>query len=76
MGVRRPAGTARIEEQIVLEWKRYAGRKAGTDQRVAEGACYLDPEPCPFEPRSDFETRFVKDCASCVRLSLFRVVKP
>jgi len=69
MGVRRPASTARIEEQIVLEWKRYAGRKAGTDQQVAEGACYLDPAPCPFESRPEFETRFVKDCASCARLT-------
>lgn len=69
MGVRRPAGTARIEEQVVLEWKRYAGRKAGTVERVVEGSCYLDPEPCPFEARPDFETRFVKDCASCARLT-------
>jgi signal transduction histidine kinase len=68
MGVRRPAGTARIEEQIVLEWKRYAGRKAGSPERVAEGACYLDPRACPFEARPDFETRFTKDCVHCARL--------
>jgi signal transduction histidine kinase len=35
---------------------------------VATGACHLDPRPCPFEPRPDFEARFRGDCVHCSRL--------
>src|SRR5882672_348689 len=62
------AGTARVEEQIIVAWKRYAERKAQGLRRIAEGACYMDVRPCPFEPRPDFETRFTTDCVHCPRL--------
>jgi signal transduction histidine kinase len=67
MGAKR-AGSARVEEQIVIAWKRYADRKAQGLHRIAEGACYLEPRPCPFDPRADFETRFGQDCVHCARL--------
>jgi len=67
MGAKR-AGSARVEEQIVIAWKRYADRKAQGLHRIAEGACYLEPRPCPFDPRADFETRFTQDCVHCARL--------
>src|SRR5258705_6132413 len=67
MGTKR-AGSARIEEQIVVAWKRYAERKAQGLHRIAEGACYMEPRPCPFEPRPDFESRFTQDCVHCSRL--------
>ena len=50
MGEKRAPESARVEEQIVVAWKRYADRKAQGLQRISEGACYLDPRPCPFEP--------------------------
>jgi signal transduction histidine kinase len=68
MGVKRSSGAARVEEQVVLEWKRYAARRARSADKVAAGACYLEPRPCPFEARPDFETRFVQDCVHCARL--------
>jgi signal transduction histidine kinase len=68
MGAKRASGSARIEEQIVIGWKRYADRKAQGCQRVAEGVCYLSPRPCPFDPRLDFETRFAQDCVHCSRM--------
>ena len=49
MGVKRSSGSARVEEQLVLEWKCYAARRARSADRVAAGACYLEPRPCPFE---------------------------
>jgi len=67
MGAKR-AGSARIEEQVVVAWKRYAERKAQGLHRIAEGACYLEPRPCPFEPRADFESRFAQDCIHCPRI--------
>ena len=67
MGTKR-AGSARIEEQIVVAWKRYAERKAQGLHRIAEGACYMEARPCPFEPRPDFESRFTQDCVHCSRL--------
>jgi signal transduction histidine kinase len=67
MGAKR-VGSARVEEQIVVAWKRYADRKAQGLHRVAEGACYMEPRPCPFEPRPDFETRFAQDCVHCSRI--------
>src|SRR2546426_8572720 len=68
MGMKRTSGTARLEEQLLLAWKRYAARRTGAPERVAEGTCYLEPRPCPFEPRPDFESRFTKDCVHCARL--------
>src|SRR5689334_20063904 len=67
MGAKR-AGSTRIEEQLVVAWKRYAERKAQGLHRIAEGACYLESRPCPFEPRADFETRFAQDCIHCPRI--------
>jgi signal transduction histidine kinase len=57
-----------MEDQLVLEWKRYAARRAQSADRVAAGTCFLEPRPCPFEPRADFETRFGQDCVHCARL--------
>lgn len=68
MGVKRSSGSARVEEQLVLEWKRYAARRARSADKVAAGACFLESRPCPFEARTDFETRFVQDCVHCARL--------
>jgi hypothetical protein len=68
MGVKRSSGTARLEEMLVLEWRRYAGRRVRPVERVASGTCYLEPRPCPFEARPDFETRFTQDCVHCARL--------
>src|SRR5438874_3783348 len=68
MGEKRAPESARVEEQIVVAWKQYADRKAQGLQRISEGACYLDPRPCPFEPRPDFEGRFVQDCVHCARM--------
>ena len=68
MRAKRASGTARVEEQIVLEWKRYAARNLGGEDRVVLGACYLDARPCPFEARPDFESRFLSDCVHCARL--------
>ena len=68
MGVKRSSGAARVEEQIVLEWKRYAARRARSADKVAAGTCFLESRPCPFEARPDFETRFVQDCVHCARL--------
>ncbi|HYR51797.1 MAG TPA: GAF domain-containing protein [Candidatus Dormibacteraeota bacterium] len=68
MGEKRAPESARVEEQIVVAWKQYAERKAQGLQRITEGACYLDPRPCPFEPRPDFEGRFVQDCVHCARM--------
>ena len=68
MGVKRSSGTARLEEMLILEWRRYAGRRVRPVERVASGTCYLEPRPCPFEARPDFETRFTQDCVHCARL--------
>ena len=67
MGAKR-AGSTRIEDQVVVAWKRYAERRTQGLHRVAEGACYLDARPCPFEPRADFESRFTLDCVHCARV--------
>ena len=68
MGMKRSPGTARLEEQLILAWKRFAARRTGSPEGAAEGACYLEARPCPFEPRPDFESRFTKDCVHCARL--------
>ncbi len=68
MGARRAPGSARVHEQIVAAWKRYADRKVQGSDRVAEGACYLESRPCPFETRPDFESRFNQDCVHCGRM--------
>ena len=68
MGVKRSPGNARLEEQIVLEWRRYAERRVRSADRVASGTCFLESRPCPFEARPDFETRFTQDCVHCARL--------
>ena len=68
MGVKRSSGNARVEEQLLAAWKRYAVRRAGSPARAAKGACYLEARPCPFEDRPDFETRFHQDCVHCARL--------
>jgi signal transduction histidine kinase len=68
MGIKRTSGTGRWEEMLVKEWKRYAEARTEGASAVAEGACYLEPRPCPFEVRPDFETRFTKDCVHCARL--------
>ncbi len=68
MAAKRGPGAAQVEERIIQEWKRYAARQAGDAQRVASGACYLEARPCAFEPRPDFETRFLQDCVHCARL--------
>jgi GAF domain-containing protein len=68
MGVKRSPGTARLEEMLILEWRRYAGRRVRPVERVASGTCYLEPRPCPFDTRPDFETRFTQDCVHCARL--------
>jgi len=68
MGVKRSSGNARVEEQLVAAWKRYAVRRAGSPARAAKGACYLEARRCPFEDRPDFETRFQQDCVHCARL--------
>ena len=68
MSAKRTSGTARLEDQIVLEWKRYAEQRSGGMDAVALGACYLEPRPCPFESRPEFETRFIQDCIHCARL--------
>ena len=41
MGAKRPTGSARLEEQLVSEWKRYVERRLGKAERAAEGVCYL-----------------------------------
>ena len=68
MGAKRASGGARIEEQVTIAWKRYADRKVQGANRVAEGVCYLESRPCPFEARPDFEARFAQDCLHCARL--------
>ena len=68
MGVKRSSGTGRWEELLVQEWKRFAEAKLENASAVAEGACFLEARPCPFEVRPDFETRFTKDCVHCARL--------
>jgi len=68
MGVKRSSGNARMEEQLLAAWKRYAVRRAGSPARAAKGACHLEARPCPFEDRPDFETRFQQDCVHCARL--------
>src|SRR5258706_2254828 len=68
MGEKRAPESARGQEQIVVAWKQYAERKEQGLQRIPEGACYLDPRPCPFEPRPEFEGRFVQDCVHCARM--------
>ncbi|HEU5311594.1 MAG TPA: hypothetical protein VFV24_09100, partial [Candidatus Eisenbacteria bacterium] len=68
MGVKRSPATARLEEQIIQEWRRYAERRVRSADRVAAGVCFLESRPCPFEARPDFETRFAQDCVHCARL--------
>ncbi|HEY2924675.1 MAG TPA: ATP-binding protein [Candidatus Eisenbacteria bacterium] len=68
MSSKRASGSARVEEQIVVAWKRYAERKAQGLNRIVEGACYLESRRCPFDARPDFETRFAQDCVHCSRL--------
>ncbi len=68
MGAKRASGTARLEDLMLLAWKRYADRKAQGANRVAQGACYMESRPCPFEARADFETRFSQDCVHCARV--------
>jgi signal transduction histidine kinase len=68
MGSKRAPGSARVEEQVVVAWKRYADRKAQGLNRVLDGACYLESRPCPFDARPDFDTRFAQDCVHCSRV--------
>ena len=68
MGIKRSSGTGRWEEMLVREWKRYAHARTESESAVAEGACFIEARPCPFETRPDFETRFTKDCVHCARL--------
>lgn len=68
MGIRKASGVARLEEQVVLSWKRYVARRIGDADRAAQGTCYLESRPCPFETRPDFESRFAKDCVHCARM--------
>jgi signal transduction histidine kinase len=68
MTIRRPSGTAKFEAQILEGWKRLAARRAGSAQAVAEGRCFLEARPCPFERRQDFENRFGGDCTHCPRV--------
>jgi len=68
MGVSRPAKSGLIELTLLESWKRFAARRCGSVELVAQGACFLDPRPCPFEARVDFEARFRTDCIHCSRL--------
>ncbi|MEK7348104.1 MAG: ATP-binding protein [Candidatus Eisenbacteria bacterium] len=68
MGVSRPAKNASIEATLLESWKRFAVRRCGSAEAVAAGSCYLDPRPCPFEARADFEARFRADCVHCARM--------
>ena len=68
MGLSRPAKNASIELQLLESWKRLAVRRCGSAERAATGACFLDPRPCPFEARADFEARFRSDCVHCARM--------
>ena len=68
MGVSKPAKTASLELTVLQSWKRFAARRCGSADAVASGACYLDPRPCPFEARADFEARFRSDCVLCARM--------
>jgi signal transduction histidine kinase len=68
MGVSRPAKNVSIEVTLLQSWKRFAVRRCGSAESVAAGACYLDPRPCPFEKRPDFEARFRSDCVHCGRM--------
>jgi signal transduction histidine kinase len=68
MGVSRQTKSAVVELAVLEAWKRLAARRCGSPEAVAEGACYLDPRPCSFEKRPDFEARFRGDCVHCPRL--------
>jgi signal transduction histidine kinase/GAF domain-containing protein len=68
MGVSRPAKGGVLEATLLESWKRFAVRRCGSVELVAKGACFLDPRPCPFEARVDFEARFRTDCIHCSRL--------
>jgi signal transduction histidine kinase len=68
MGVSRSAKNLSIETALLESWKRFAARRCGSADAVAGGACYLDPRPCPFEARADFEARFRADCVHCARM--------
>lgn len=68
MGVSRPAKNAPIEATLLESWKRFAARRCGSGEAVAAGACFLDPRPCPFEARADFDARFRTDCVHCGRM--------
>jgi signal transduction histidine kinase len=68
MGVSRPAKGGTVELVLLQSWKRYAARRCGSADAVAAGKCYLEPRPCPFEARPDFEARFRGDCVHCARM--------
>jgi signal transduction histidine kinase len=68
MPQKRASARAQLEERVLAEWKHYAGRQVGGADRVAAGACFLSPRPCPFEARPSFEARFAQDCVHCARL--------
>ncbi|HET9951033.1 MAG TPA: ATP-binding protein [Candidatus Eisenbacteria bacterium] len=68
MGVSKPAKGGSIEATLLESWKRFAAQRCGSVELVAKGVCYLDPRPCPFEARADFEARFRSDCIHCSRL--------
>lgn len=68
MAPRRASVRAQVEDRIVAQWKRYAGRQVGGAERVACGACFLSSRPCPFDARGTFEERFLQDCVHCARL--------
>lgn len=56
------------EAAILAGWKRFAARRLGAAERAAEGSCFLEAPPCPFDSRSTFEERFATDCVRCARM--------
>src|SRR5262249_340125 len=68
MGVKRSSGNARVEEQLLAAWKRYAVRRAGSPARAPKGACVPEAPPRPLQDRRDLETGCQEDCVHCARL--------
>lgn len=74
MGAKRRAGSGKseaastAEAAIVAGWSRFAAKRLGAAERAAEGACFLETPPCPFDTRSTFEERFATDCVRCARM--------
>lgn len=73
MGAKRRTGSGKgeadqAEALVIAEWKRFAARKLGNTDRVVSGGCFLEATPCPFEARASFESRFARDCTTCIRM--------